>query len=267
MSACGSGCVVRGEHVPGCSGLVEELGDVGAGPSVECRGCLPRAAEHGVLCSWCWGRLQSVVRTLPSLVEHLHDVAVPAVSSPSGRRSPGRSSRPGERILFADALVIADELHAALVEWAREISAECPGAGAVWAAGTRWSVADEDGERLPVGIRGRSATRSVVAWVVPHLEWVARQPWAADMLEDLGYASASASRRFPVEEPERRVTNIRCPRCGRLSLVVVPPAVVGAERMVRCTSSVCGAVLADEDWERARRWAVAVASAEAVDVA
>lgn len=70
-----------------------------------------------------------------------------------------------------------------------------------------------------------------------------------------------------MEEPERRVTDVRCPRCGRMSLVVVPPAVVGAERMVRCTAAVCGAVLADEDWGRARRWAVAVAGAEAVEVA
>ncbi|VEG28032.1 Uncharacterised protein [Actinomyces howellii] len=256
MSGCGSGCVVRGDHAPGCSGWVPS--DDSA--VVECWGCLPRPAVQGVLCAWCWGRMQATVRTLPSVVEHLVDVAEPSTSSPSGRRSVGApSSRPSERALYAEALVQADDLHAALVSWALEVAEEASLRVGVPRGGTRWTADGGD----PVGLAGRGATRRVVGWLVPHLEWVATRSWAPVMLEELASMSSSASRRFPVEEPQRRVTDVRCPGCGCLSLVVVQPAVVGADRLVRCTLSACGRVLSEDDWARARRWAVAVATADA----
>ena len=62
---CASGCSIRGEHLPGCDGTASGWD----GEVIECRGCLPRPAEFGRLCGWCWGRLQSAVCALPSLVE------------------------------------------------------------------------------------------------------------------------------------------------------------------------------------------------------
>ena len=90
---CASGCSIRGEHLADCDGTaVNRDGEV-----IECRGCLPRPAEAGRLCGWCWGRLQSAVRTLPSLVEHLCEVAESAVSSPLGRMGSRRDDRSEER--------------------------------------------------------------------------------------------------------------------------------------------------------------------------
>lgn len=247
---------MRGVHLGDCDGFV--LMDCWSGDCDECSGCLPRSAEVGRLCPWCWGRLQSLVRTLPSLVEHLFDMAEPSVSCPLGRGEGGRSLRPGERGLYPEAMAVVDDLHAMLATWCAEVAEECPGVGEVPRVSrvTRTALVDV------VGPVGRGSTRSLVEWLEPHLEWVAAQEWVGDLLEDLGPACARAWARWPVVEPERRVTAVRCPRCGQRSLVVVPPSVAGAQEMVRCTQRACGVVLAEEDWASTRALALLIARQE-----
>ena len=250
---CASGCSIRGEHLADCDGTaVNRDGD-----SVECRGCLPRPAEAGRLCGWCWGRLQSAVRTLPSLVEHLCEIAEPAVSSPLGRMGSCSSRRPGAGGLYPAALVEADELHAVLASWCEEVAAERPGASAPRRA-TRWT-ASAAGDREPLGPAGPGSTRVLARWLDPHLEWAAGRPWAGDMLADLVGGERLALRRFPVEEPVRRVEGVRCPSCGCLSLVRVPPSAAGAQVLVRCTLPACGAVMGEDDWAVLRVRALAAA--------
>lgn len=262
MGACGSGCTVRGEHLAACLG-VDEAG-------VRCGGCLPRRAEVGVLCSRCWSRLRGVVRTLPSLVEHLFEVAGQVGASSSSAGGVRRVAGPGG--LYPAALGEADELHAMLAAWCAEVAEEHPGcSGGPPVVGSRWtaSVVRHDpatGESWVspsevVGVRVPGATRALVGWLDPLLEWVAGRGWAPVMLEELGRASATASARWPVEEPDRRVVDVRCPSCGALSLVVCPPRVVGADVQVVCQVPACGRVLSEEDWGRARSWALAVARA------
>lgn len=255
MTECVRGCAVRGVHLPGCDGT--GLGR--AGEVAECLGCLPRPAEVGYLCPWCWGRLQSLVRTLPALIEHLFDMAAPSVRSPSGRGDGGRGPRPGGHGLYPEALAAADDLHAVLATWCAEVAEECPQAGPV----PRVSRVTRTPLVEVVGPVGRDSTRRLVGWLEPHLEWVASQEWVGDLLEDLGPASARAWARWPVVEPERRVTTVRCPRCGQRSLVVTPPSVRGAQETVRCSSRSCGLVLAEEDWASTRALALLTARQEA----
>lgn len=256
---CASGCSLRGEHLPECTGVV-----IADGCEAECRGCLPRPAEVGRLCSWCWGRLQSVVRTMPALVDHLREMGEPGVSSAMGRSSGVRGTRrPGEGMLYPEALVVADELHAVLATWCTEVAQERPGADGARLVGlTRWTA---DGAGA-LGPREGDSTRRLVAWLDPHLEWCAQQVWAGDLLADVAALAASAAARFPVEERERRVETVRCPTCGARSLVVVPPSVVGADVVVRCTLPVCGLVLSEEDWGRTRALAVEIARSLAHEV-
>lgn len=251
---CASGCSIRGEHLADCDGsAVNRAGEV-----IECRGCLPRPAEAGRLCGWCWGRLQSAVRTLPSLVEHLCEVAAPAVSSPLGRMGSGRSRRPGAGGLYPAALAAADELHAVLASWCEEVAVERPAPTPPPQRATRWT-APSAGGREPLGPAGPGSTRVLVRWLDAHLEWAAGRPWAGDMLADLVGGERAALRRFPVEEPERRVEGVRCPRCRCLSLVRVPPSAAGAQVLVRCTLPACGAVMGEDDWACARARALAAA--------
>ena len=87
------------------------------------------------------------------------------------------------------------------------------------------------------------------------------------MIADLVSAASRALARWPIQEPERRITNVSCPSCGAWSLVLIPPSVPGAERLVRCTLPACGSVLTEEDWNRTRNWALAVAQATQTEVA
>ena len=251
---CASGCSIRGEHLPGCDGTASGWD----GEVIECRGCLPRPAEAGRLCGWCWGRFQSAVRTLPSLVEHLRAVAAPAVSSPAGRTGSGRARRPGGGMLYPAALVEADELHAVLASWCEEVAVERPAPVSPPRWATRWT-ASAAGGREPLGPAGPGSTRVLARWLDAHLAWAAGRPWAGDMLADLAGGARAALRRFPMEEPVRRVEGVRCPRCHCLSLVVVPPAAAGAQVLVRCTLPACGAVMGEDDWTVLRARALAAA--------
>ena len=254
MIACTSGCTIRGEHLADCDGTAVRRD----GETVECRGCLPRPAEVGVLCSWCWGRLQSTTRTLPALVEHLELVASPSIQSPSGHTSEGGGcSRPSEGMLYPAATVEVDDLHSMLATWCAEVADErsLPHHMALtrWAPGDGWEA---------LGPSGPGATRRLVSWLDPHLEWVASQPWAGDFLAELLAASRRAESRFPVEERARR-SDVRCPACGCRSLIVSPPPAPGADVVVTCELPACGLVLAEADWEHARALAVAVEQARA----
>ena len=279
MSQCASGCTIRGHHLAGCNGWAWGRDECGQPEEVECDGCLPRQAEFGVLCPWCWGRLQSSIRTLPPLVEHLFDMGAPSLRSPLGRPGGGRST-PGPGCLYSDALVAADELHAILGTWAQEVAVEHPAAGSLPVGLCRWSqgrpaagplgwadVADGGADPVILGPREQEDTRRLVAWLIPHLEWIASRPWATDMIADLVSAASRALARWPIQEPERRITNVRCPSCGAWSLVLIPPSVPGAERLVRCTLPACGSVLTEEDWNRTRSWALAVAQSTQTEVA
>lgn len=279
MSECASGCTIRGHHLSGCEGRARGREEFREPEEVGCTGCLPRRAEFGVLCSWCWGRLQSSIHTLPPLVEHLFDMGVPSLRSPLGRSGGGRSA-PRSGCLYSDALVAADELHAILGTWAQEVAVEHPTAGSLPVGLCRWSEGrpvsgpkdwtdTTEGITDPaiLGPREPEDTRRLVAWLDPHLEWIASRPWATDMIADLVSAASRALARWPIQEPERRITNVRCPSCGAWSLVMIPPSVPGAERLVRCTLPACGSVLTEEDWDRTRSWALAVAQSTQTEVA
>ena len=60
---------------------------------------------------------------------------------------------------------------------------------------------------------------------------------------------------------------MRCPSCGAWSLVLIPPTMPGSERLVRCTLPACGSVLTEEDWNRTRNWALAIAQSTQTEVA
>ena len=269
MSACVSGCTIRDQHLADCDGTALGRG----GELMECRGCLPRPAEVGVLCERCWGRLQSLVRTMPSTVEHLLEVAGQVLASRPG--GGGGRRAPGSRCLVPEASVMADELHSVLAAWCKEVAQENLAGRRLPVDSTRWTdglvavdpgtwaaVLDGAEEAEPIGLSRPDGTRLLVAWIDPYLRGVAGSAWAGDMIADMQRVTSHATSRFPVEEQERRITDVRCPSCGARSLVHMPPAVVGADVQVRCTLPECGLVMTEEDWGKARAWALRIAQDE-----
>lgn len=242
--SCASGCLDRGLHVGAC------LGD--------CSGCLPRSAEVGLLCRWCFQRLAGAVVDLPVVVAHLHEVAEPSLSSPLGNESAGGGVA-RSRVLYSPALDAADDLAGVLGTWVDEIIAEHPGRlrgpsdlGWRFSRPTRQVDPVTGVAYLPTEHRlGATvdAVRSMGRWVLPHLSWISRQSWAPDMLRELASAVATAKARWPLEEREHRVP-MPCPRCGHRSLAYWPPREPGDVAVVACDLESCAQVWVEDAWTR-----------------
>lgn len=249
-TTCECGCVERGVHAEGCE-------------SDECRGCVPSPCAVGVLCARCWARLQSTVRTLPSLVEQVlsGECGVQHASTPQ--------SVAGPRVLYPRHAADADELVGLLASWA-EVEAEeeegesLPEFPGLWVSAPTRRVDAETGEAYlvesqVVGVRDASGVRMLARWVDARLERIAARGWAPLMLGEVSREASRVRAVWQTAEPERRVREIACPSCGAHSLVVCPPVLPGAEEQVRCSRPACGRVLSSQDWARLRAWSLVVA--------
>lgn len=218
-----------------------------------CGVCVPAQADVGVVCRWCWARLQRSVYTAPSLVEHLFDEAGAVRLGAGGRAVVG--SAPGSRVLYPAAMAAADEVFACLAFWASRCGAP-PLAGA-------W----RDGEGAVVGVRRRGHTRELVEWWRPRLEWCVGQAWAGEMCVEVGRVTSRIAARWPVEEPVRRVRFIACPECGVASLVEIPPVCARGPRVVVCEMPRCSVSMGEDEWAQVRARALAAASGVERDAA
>lgn len=235
-ATCAVGCTTRGQHTTDCA------------DRSECRGCLPRPAEHGTLCAWCWQRLNADVAGAPRLVAHLREIGKPAAqAAPPSDTQTHRD--PAEGSILPAAWVAADELHAMLASWALLILEEHP-------SGARMAGPDEVGAwhtayGATVGVRTPAATARLCAWLTPLLPWCAEQEWAAEMRREVGEAVATMSARWPTPdmvEPPHAVP-MPCPACGWRSLVYAPPSVAGAAFRVSCSNPDCARVWSEDEWE------------------
>lgn len=78
-------CMVRGEHASVCDGW---RGDK------ECKGCLPRKAQHGLLCMACWERVVDTMSAWPSFAETIEGLDRLVVHESAGVRSKAAGSIP-----------------------------------------------------------------------------------------------------------------------------------------------------------------------------
>lgn len=245
IGVCVSDCSVRGQHVPEC------LGD-------ECWGCLPRSAEQGALCRFCFQQLVAAVVDVPGLHAHLVALAAPSVSSPMSSDG-GGGGVAGSRVLYPQTLMAADELASLLGSWADEIVRLHPG-GVVPPSdlGWRWSapvraVDPETGDAfIPSASRlgaDQSAVEALVRWILPHMAWVSRQSWVADMRAELCREVSTVKARWPQEERSHRVP-MPCPECAQKTLVYTPPSDYQVSAMVVCESLGCGKMWLDDAWTR-----------------
>ena len=76
---------VRGKHASGCDGWRGEE---------ECKGCLPRKAQHGLLCMACWERVVDTMSAWPSFAETIAGLDRLVVHESAGVRSKAAGSIP-----------------------------------------------------------------------------------------------------------------------------------------------------------------------------
>jgi hypothetical protein len=215
--ACATGCRIAGQHQTTCEG--------------ECRGCLPRPAEEGTLCSWCWRTLTRAVEQMPELVAHLRAIGEPVAQQAPPSDTSSRTD-PAEGSVLPQSWLFADEMMSTVTSWAQVIH-----------------------EEHPAGLRGPNSAPwfgNVVAWLTPHLAWAARQDWAAEMRRELMSDIATARHRWPTlddTEPARRV-DVPCPRCDLMSLTYTPVRHAGQAFRVECDNPDCARVFSEDEWER-----------------
>ncbi|WP_125777180.1 hypothetical protein [Antribacter gilvus] len=217
---CASGCRIRDEHKTDC-------------PGDECRGCLPRPANRGTLCDTCYLHLTTDLGDVPALMEHLGEVArlaMVASAKPLTTDPVHRGDAAAQTVLPA-AYLAADELWSLVVSWAQVVL-----------------------EEHPANLRGPNARPwhgDVVAWMLPHVEWIARQEWAKEMKRELARDVRTLRARWPMPEDrenDRPVPDVRCPRCDVVALRYFPPAHYRQPFAVACTE--CGRLFSEDEWER-----------------
>lgn len=254
---CASGCTQRGQHVPDCT-------DWGAADP-KCRGCLPRPAEFGRLCAWCWQRLNADVVDSPALARYLWAIGHAGESGSAGGDGI-RSGDPAERALLHGAIDALDGLHACLASWAHLILEEHPdgdrmsGPDERGVRRTQWSRArvlkdDELAEPYYIpptvaGVHDPAATSRLVRWLLPLLAWCSAQEWAGEMRREIGSVVRTTAARFPVAERTRAIPGVECPVCEMTSLVYDPATTERHSVQVNCSTRGCGVVFSEDEFRR-----------------
>ena len=251
IKPCLTGCTIRGQHTPTC--------ETRNHPTNPCRGCVPRQAEYGNLCPWCWQRLHADIIDTAPLVRYLR--ADPGTETP--QPGTGRSATdPAYRSILSPAIDAADGLHSALAAYAQIILEDHPHGRVMVGPDQRGVVItqttihrDEYGvyvqKATVAGIRDAEATARLVKWLLPFLPWCSEQDWAGVMRTEISDLVATTKARWPIADTRtRRIGDILCPRCDRASLTYTPTSHYRGPFVVACTNPDCGRSFSEDEWER-----------------
>lgn len=277
-SPCVCGCTVRGQHIARCPERCQHIAPprprlpraCPKGCDHTCRGCVPRAAEFGLLCAWDWQRLNGDIVDTPALVRYLWALAHSGETATAELKI--RGGDPAEQGILHAALDALDGLHACLASWAHVILEEHPDGdrmagpddrGVRWTGTTKWIDPDvfprlEDGSEPlvyvhrpePASVRDPEATSRLVRWLLPMLVWCAAQEWVGEMRREVADVVRTTAARFPVVERTRAIPGVTCPVCERVSLVYDPATPERHSVQVNCTTRGCGVVFTQDEFKR-----------------
>lgn len=220
-SACIRGCALYRQHLDDCDGV----GPTGR----ECRGCLPRRADQGMLCWPCYRRLQLMLTDAPVVFRWLTgNIAAGDQASRMKqdyeRRSGGEKGVIETPVpLKVEILDQRDLMRDQLSEWVNE-----------------WC------ERHALRGPQRHDVGTDAAFLLTWLPGIVRLDWIGDWWETLAETMSLAHALAPWRPEVRRIPRTPCPGCGETNLVIY-----GGESDVTCQSC---KILMTEDrfelWER-----------------
>lgn len=200
------------EHEENAAGLVPKA----------CGGCLPRQAEHGLLCWSCWEKTRAALNQAADMITHLHSVERAQQHDNGGIRS-----RAGWVIPVPSTWRLADELLVLLGH-------PEPGFPTTATVGEAEAIVDR-----------------TLAALAPDM-WVARED-GAEAAVRFYTTMQLAMRQHPMAEYEHPIRNVRCPRCKRRSLLWKPPLAFTPDDdnpdgrvRVLCTTEGCGTEMSQD---------------------
>jgi hypothetical protein len=236
-------CTFRGEHVEGCTGsevrwdsLTGVLTDTGR----ECRGCLPRPAERGMLCGQCAEQVEATLakQDRGSATEALDLITHLRSTETAQQSQDGVRSAPGSRVILPVSWIAADELYIALANVAVAYSID-------------WSVEEPEWDVTASVLDGFNpeanddsvwfVTKYLVDWVAADLDRLFAKQRGAIAAVRWVRAYQTKDRHFPRKDQPRRVRWVKCRSCNRKSLEYRPPLELEEPRVVACTTPWCGA--------------------------
>lgn len=197
----GRTCTIRDHHLNTCD-------------NPDCKGCLPRPAEVGMLCYVCWTKFEAALSEVVDVVTHLRSITKAATSDAPGKTQFGPS------VIVPVTWQAADNIRVALA-----------------------MVAGFPAHPIPSTATLQEVARDVsrlVESIVPE-QVVARQVGAeaAVRLYRQMQTSMALQQR---SERARRIRWVRCRECGLESLLMQPPLEKLDDLSVVCTNRACQAV-------------------------
>jgi hypothetical protein len=213
-------CTIRGEHLTSCQ-------------NDACTGCLPRPAEHGLLCYSCAAKFDEALALSVDLISHCRSIE----SGP--RDTSGVRTAPGSRVILPASWMQADTLYRQLAAVAVAYSVD-------------WGVEEPEWDITASHHNGfhPEAPIEAVWWVTDLL--VRYVTTAVDQLRTKHHGAEQAVRyvdavqtalhAFPLEQKPRRIRHVRCRVCGHESLRWKPPLEHLDPIVIQCSNLACGAL-------------------------
>jgi hypothetical protein len=184
-----------------------------------CRGCLPRQAEHGLLCWHCWEKVLDALRMALDMISHLRSIETAQQLDNQGVRGSSSWNLPVPATWRA-----ADELLILLGHPTPGFPSDA-------------NVFEVD-----------AITERTLDALNPEL-WVSSKDGAMDAVR-FYLAMQRATHAHPMREYEHRIRNVRCHQCRQYSLLWKPPLEHHDDIHVECTNPKCGAMVDQTLYER-----------------
>lgn len=215
-------CKVLDEHLSSCPSLLDPTAD----EHRDCAGCLPRPAEHGMLCSSCWLRVIDATSNLVDQVTHMRSLET------GGGQTDNAGVR-GSVIGYwplASGPVLADML---LVDLVLAVLAYCGDTGRdiprLLARGT------VQGFKPAATVEQvRDEVEQLIEFLYGNEAEVVARSAGAEYAVKLARSYQQKQQAYPLHESEHRVPFIRCRACQRVRLTWRPPSYFHDEVVVTC---------------------------------
>lgn len=200
----GRSCTIRDHHLNTCD-------------NPDCKGCLPRPAEVGMLCYGCWVRFEAALSEVVDLVTHLWSIPLGG-----GAASDGEKGKPsfGPGWGGSKTMEAASAVRVALAVVAGVPAHPVPTIASVGAVARDVSLLVEsiNPEQTVARMEGAVA--------------------AVEFFRELQRVLHLAVR----DDKPRRVKWVRCRQCDQETLLMRPPLEYLDDVVVQCTNPGCGAV-------------------------
>lgn len=214
-------CTVLGEHRTWCDGFARDR--TGRILDTECRGCVPRPAEFGHLCYSHIVRLDAALDVAPRLVGFMLEDGTNGIRDTNGGGGGGYESQ----WTLTESRVHASWVIAAFTNTTAVLDGD---------ADVDLTFLDHRGGLTP-GARSADL-RYVVGHVQAERDALITTVKGAEAAVRLTDVVHRAYVRFPLEETERRIAGIRCPKCAQARLLRRPPLMFRDDVVITCAG--CG---------------------------